>query len=517
MASDLLAMTFSYEASRDVTEATEEAAEITTYSNSYVYEAALEQNYWPFMRILLERTRDFEEQAVERVGQKLELEVDYELDYMDIEFDYLKSRDEDILPETITTDTDEWAFSLRYGREFSEIFDLQVEYDIGESYEEEFGRRGVFTYEDKDYRQTLKTSIKSGFDMPHEWFWDVAYDFDFEQDFLEEDFEYEISHEISATLEKELLRWMVARLEYTGTNEFTKGAGTDEDEEKVENTFTGILEAAPWSWFTIDSKAELQYDNAVESGTGGTVEKEENRKYETIVTFDKWQALSLQGTHAYEEKYTEGLLEEKETTYEFKALFEIWDDMIGVEPNFDISYNKKYDVDSPIYTVESETREWEAELNVFFEYWLMDMVGFMADHSFSYKYKQELDAVLNLAEEADLSEDTTLSLVIEELLRGMTLEFEVTRKATDTRDDDEPMIVDRSLAIKMDWEIRDFLVSSTYEFDDKGDADDTLNFKVQLSWARDLWEVTGEYQYDKTFSEEIDETRRYDLTVSLEF
>ena len=60
-------------------------------------------------------------------------------------------------------------------------------------------------------------------------------------------------------------------------------------------------------------------------------------------------------------------------------------------------------------------------------------------------------------------------------------------------------------------------MSASYKFDNLGDADDKLSFNAKISWKQELYEITGEYQYDKTFSEEVDVTRKYNLKLNVSF
>jgi hypothetical protein len=99
----------------------------------------------------------------------------------------------------------------------------------------------------------------------------------------------------------------------------------------------------------------------------------------------------------------------------------------------------------------------------------------------------------------------------------MTLEGEITRKATDTKDDEEPVLVDITYALMLEWVIDDVGLQASFKYDDNGDTFDESSFNTKVAWTREKFDVSGEYQLDKTYSDEIDEQRKLNLNMNVLF
>ena len=99
----------------------------------------------------------------------------------------------------------------------------------------------------------------------------------------------------------------------------------------------------------------------------------------------------------------------------------------------------------------------------------------------------------------------------------MQLDGEIARKATDTKDDDEPLLVDISYSLSWAWTINDFDLGATFKYDDNGDTFDQSSFNTGVGWSRENIGVQGEYQFDKTYSDEIDVDSKINLSMNVEF
>ena len=99
----------------------------------------------------------------------------------------------------------------------------------------------------------------------------------------------------------------------------------------------------------------------------------------------------------------------------------------------------------------------------------------------------------------------------------MDLEGEVERKADDTEGDAEPQVVEVSYALKLDWEYEDLSLSSAFKYSDKGEDDDSADFTAKVGWNRDNFDISGDYQFTKNYSDLTDESRRLNLKLSYNF
>lgn len=516
--SDNLKLAGSYSSDRDDSTETVDEAATTSYTNKYLFEAELEPSRLPEVSFKIERDRDFERQAVERVKDTMELDLKYEIGDLEAGFSYTHEKTDEDLPSTFIDENVNWEADLSYSRDIADRIDLQLDYRVQEEFNEEYGLRNVFISESKDYRQEVELGLKSGFVIPRNFVVSLAYDMDYEQDFLEVDYDYELSHKLTGEIKRDFLRWASTSIKYEGTSEVTYAAlPYEEDEETVKNKLTGNIKAKPLTWLALDTKAERELTTEIVGETGRSVNEEDVRKYETTIDTEYPRNVKFSATQSYEEKLIDGLIADEETTYNFEGEIELLD-LFEIKPSFEISLNKTYEPTNSVNLLASTTRDWESDITIIFEKEWLEIVEIKAEHSFGYNKKQELDEVLNLTEETDLTEDSKLSITVSDWIQGMELSFEVSRKGTDTKGDEEPMIIDRTLSLKLSWDIMEYYnISSSYEYDDKGDGDDTLSFDASLSWKKEFFEITAEYEYDKTFSEEVDESNTYDLNLKIKF
>jgi hypothetical protein len=145
------------------------------------------------------------------------------------------------------------------------------------------------------------------------------------------------------------------------------------------------------------------------------------------------------------------------------------------------------------------------------------MLILKADHSYTYKHEEEQTATLDLSENLSMDEDSKIGFKIQNIIRDLTVEVELARKASDTKDDEEPMIEDRTLSVKCEWIIGAMTVSTDYKYDNLGDAEDTMSFSGKVAYKQELYEISGEYQLDKTFSEIVDTSDKYNLKFKMTF
>jgi len=133
------------------------------------------------------------------------------------------------------------------------------------------------------------------------------------------------------------------------------------------------------------------------------------------------------------------------------------------------------------------------------------------------KREDRLDDVRSFERVITLNENTRLNLIVSDIIEDLKVEGQVERKASDTEGDTDPVLVDVSYSLKLDWKVSAVSLSSSVKYNDKGDTYDDLNFSTKVDWKGDLVNVSGEYQFTKVYSEEIEENRKLNLKFSMKF
>ena len=83
---------------------------------------------------------------------------------------------------------------------------------------------------------------------------------------------------------------------------------------------------------------------------------------------------------------------------------------------------------------------------------------------------------------------------------------------------DRPIQLESTYALKWDWLINDLELAASFRYDDNGDTFDESIFNTKVAWRRENVDVTGEYQFDKTYSPDItDEQRKVNLKMNVVF
>jgi hypothetical protein len=138
-------------------------------------------------------------------------------------------------------------------------------------------------------------------------------------------------------------------------------------------------------------------------------------------------------------------------------------------------------------------------------------------HEYSQKITHDTDEVANYDRELAFTENTRLNASVSDLLEGLDLEGEIERKADDTEGDAEPQLVEITYSLKLTWDYDELSLSSTFKYNDKGEDPDDLEFTAMLGWNGDRFDVSGDYQFTKTYSDLTDEGRKLNLKLSYKF
>jgi len=508
-----------YDGSRDRTDETFDTAESESFQSNYLFEVEILPIYWPEMRLKVERNRDYEESKTEKVTKTLELDLRKEYRDLVLEFNLNYEKIDETLPDTTDLEGINWAAKAAYKSVVWWDVDVDLTYEIQEDYSEEFVR-GVFTEEEKDYVQAINFRLRKSLDLTPRITGGFQYEYEFEQDLLIQEFDYRAKQEFRFDLAWQLNRWLdveaLAGRQFQYERSRPPEEGEDELTDIVELNFT----AAPWDSLTFAGKAQWEWEKQIDTETGASVEKEDTEKYELAVQhrWGNWWELSAAGSNEF--GYTNDWLTVEEAKIKAGLRLTILNhDQTGslyVVPAYEITRTIDYEFNEPLALKQTQVEEFHLR----FEYTksIGSLIFFGVANDFGVRQEETVDEVMNVEEITEITEDTKIKLEIVDFIRDMQIEGEVTRKATDTKDDEEPMLVDITYALKWEWVVNDIDLAASYKYDDNGDTFDESTFNTKVAWRRENVDISGEYQFDKTYSYDIiDEERKVNLKMNIVF
>ena len=500
-----------YDGSRSTTEKTREAAETESFSSSYLLELEVTPDYWPEARLKIERKREISKK--EKVDEAIELSLRKEIGALQLEFEMNYGISDETLPTSQTKKDTSWTGRASYQETFWLDVDVDLAYEIKEDYSESF-KRGVFVDESQTYEQEFRLRLRKDLDLTPRLQGQVEYEYAFKQDLLLIGFDYEVDQDISFDLDWKLLHWLDVAGQVARETEYKKGVPPDEVEEEVLDSISLEFDAAPVDWLSLAGKAGWEFDRAIAEDTGGSIDSNDKARYELAMNhrWGNWWRLTADVSSEY--TYENDWLTEKRS--QLKAdLGLFFFDNLDIAPTYEIERTTSYEFNEPLAL--KQTRKENFNLAVSYAKDFGRFISFGFANDFGLTKTEEVDEVLNYTETIELSEDTKINLALTDFIRDMTLDGEIARKATDIENDEEPLLVDISYSLSWAWTINDFDLGATFKYDDNGDTFDASSFNTKVAWGRDNVVVQGEYQFDKTYSDEIDEDRKVNLSMNVEF
>jgi hypothetical protein len=516
-------MRASYDGTRDRTEETHDSAEVTTFSSNYLFEVGVTPDYWPEMSLKVERSRDFEESQEENVQRTLDFTLRKDIYDLALEFEVAYAKTETTMPVSSESREVGWQARAAYQDVVWWDVDVDLSYEIQEGFSEDF-ERGIFTDESKDYTHNFDFRLGKTLDFTPRISGSFEYDYQFEQDLLLLDFDYNTSQGLRFDLAWKLAHWLEADAQVERQYEYARNRPPEEKEESLSDSFTvgfagdlpGQLELAGLTFgrISFEGQAEWQSDKDIPSGSGGSVDTDETGRYELSArhSWGDWWDLVVTGGNEF--RYANDWLTDKEARLKAGLELTFFDDL-SIGSTYEITRTVAYGFNEPLAL--QQTRDEDFGIGFDYSRDFGSFIQFGISNDFGLQRGREVDEVLNFEETVELTEDTRINLALVDFVRDMLLEGEVTRKATDTRDDEEPMLVDITYALKWAWVVRDIDLSATYQYDDNGDSFDGSSFNTKVAWSRENVDISGEYQLDRTYSDEIDEQRRLNLSMNVVF
>jgi hypothetical protein len=282
----------------------------------------------------------------------------------------------------------------------------------------------------------------------------------------------------------------------------------------LKDSISLAFSADPVRWLSLIGTAEWEFDKDIPSGTGGSVEKQDKARYELSMQhrWGDWWQLTATGSNEY--TYENDWITQKEAKFKADLDLAFFDDL-AVVPSYEITKSISYGLNEPLAL--SQEKVVDFKLQVAYTKEFGSYIAFAIGNDFGISQQETVDEVLNSEEVMEISEDTRIGLSLVEFLRNMQLDGEITRKATDVKDDEEPMLVDITYSLTWNWIINDFTLDSSFQYDDSGDAFDASRFNTRVAWTRGNVGVMGEYEIGKTYSDEIDEERNVNLNMNVQF
>lgn len=512
-------MKFSYSGAVDTTDEYRETAESKKYSNTADLDIEVTPSAWPEFKFKLQEKRDYERGVTDTSGRTMEVQLRDEFFDVQTEFSLKLDKTIDEVPESGVSDTLDWSWKATYKEVILRDVDFEVAYEIKESYSEDT-IRGVFTGSDEDYTQSLKTRLKKSLELSPRMSVGATWEYQYNQDLLELDYDYKVQNKYAFDLRFDVLPMLKITGEARRETEREVANDSGEDTSKLTDTVKGAFDYDLVDWLRFGGKAEWRWESSVDENTGASVDHADDQQYELTAKNKFGDYWDLTAGASWSKSYTEEVLTDEEAKFKADLKLKLLDldqlDMV-VSPTYESSRSSSWDeAGRPT----DETYTSDAKIKFEAKAQLLDLLKVTFSHEYGQKITKELDEVLNYRRELGFNEDTRLNVAIDGLLEDLKLEGEIERKADDTEDSDgdsEAQVVEVSYALKLDWRYEQLSLSSAFKYTDKGEDDDDLEFTAKVGWKGDRIDISGDYQFTKTYATLTDEDRKLNLKLSYKF
>lgn len=506
------AVKVTYDGAIGTTEAFHEKGEVTTYSNGLAADLELVPVVWPELKLKFQRRRDYQPWSTDTTIDTVEFSSRKDLFGVRLAFSFRLEDAEKIIPLRVDTRSTEWSGKATYKELFWGGTEFELAYEIKETFNKEL-TQGVFSGQDEDYVQNLRSRLKNSLEITPKVTVDLEWERQFDQDLLELTYDTKLKDKYQISLRWDLLEWFKVNGAARRETDKTAALAGEDDEQAVTDTVTAGFDFTLIEWLLLAGKAEFKYGDKIPSLTGSSLDQSVDEKYELVARNrigELWD-LTLNATTSL--AYLDDWITVRET--KLKAELKLkYGDLI-VTPSHEAGRTNQWDwgLDDPV--IQKTFRETKIKFE--YRYRLLDLLAATFSHEYGIKVEDELDEVLDFERTLQLNEVTRLGLVITEIVRGLNLEGEVDRTASDTEGDLDPQLVELSYALKLDWKLDTVNFVSTLKFNDKGAAFDDLGFNTKINWRIEQLELTGEYQYDKIYVEQPDKNEKRKLSLRLTF
>jgi hypothetical protein len=504
-------MVLTYDTTRSRTEQYRGTSERETFDNNYKAEFEVVPDYLPAVKLTFERGRQYEEMTREAVDKTFQLEVSKE--HKDFKFDFLyEHKNTYSFPVETTNESTLWSAQAAYQSTVWWDVDVDLTYEIEGTYSEDF-ERDVFTDEEKEYTQEVQFKLSKSLNLLPRLQADLRYEYEFEQDLLLQEFDYAVSQDMGLAFDYRLMRWLEVGAEFTREMESEYDVPPKDKIQSLTDKARFVFAADPLRWLRFSGSSKWEFQKDMDADSGATVAKVDSAVHELSMrhNWGKWWDLKVTG--GSEREYTDDWVTKKKASVKAELQLLFYD--FAIEPSYELERVVEYEAFEPLAFEQARKEEFILKLDYAYDFPRFIETGFT--YGITLSREEKVDEVLNFEEVVGLSEETKIQIALVDIVRDMELKGEVTRKATDTEHDDEPMLVNIAYALTLDWEINDIQLGLTYKYDDNGDSFDQSSINTKVAWQYENMDVSGEYQFDKTYAYEIDEQRKFNLKMNVLF
>jgi hypothetical protein len=507
-----MAVKFSYSGAITSTDQFHETAESEKVSNSADFDLELTPLFWPEVKLKLQRKRDYELQAEDGTDRSVELQLrDEVFTGLVLEYMFKLGESVDVLPVRGRSDSVDWSLKTTYRQQLYGGTDFEVSHEIKESYQET-SSRDVFTTLDESYTQSFRGRLRNSLDLTPLLNLVLSWEYGLDQDLLQLEYDYKVDNKYALDL----------RFDVFPALKLTAGAKRDttrtvpvpgqETKEEVVDAVRGGFDFVATESLRFSGKAEFKSKASIAENTGGSVDRTTEENYELGMRHKVGDFWDLNVNGSYVQSFVDGYVESEES--KLKATLKLTRGNLTVEPEYEATREADWeDVGDP------STQRSISDLRIKIDYKLqvLEMLTATFAHEYGTKLTRELDEFLNFERELQLSESTRLNLLLVDFIEGLRVEGSVERAGSDTEDDQDPQIVDVAYSLKLDWQVKELTLGSSFKYTSKGEDFDDLNLTAKIAWKNPRFGASGEYEFGKVYSEETDEDRTLTLKLFYTF
>lgn len=425
------------------------------------------------------------------LGDSIKLKVDYTRD----ESDDRVNVDSDTLDETFKTE-----------ETFKYIFSDKVKMDFKHQYEDETGatlldaggktnEENIKTHEYQarlDYRPFKKTKITADADVERE------------KDKIEE--KISKTQDYSVKLEQEIGEPISLKIEYEKSIDEDRGGisdFTDTKDEEDDYTYEMDLEFSDLLDFS------LKYERTIDE-IDDRVDDANDEKVETRDASFSWQAdtgtfLTMSFSYTWSEDFTNDVLETKDRKISVKPDLNF--EALNLKITTDYTHTITEDFTK---TTDQKERDIDFSVTIDYETQITDKLNFSLNHKYSRKVEQPGKVI-------ERDDDTTVDFKLDEPWPGTSFGLNITRNASDRSEDESPPDINTTITFTWDHSMDPFDFALSYKYDKKKLTDNTETFDFSVGLSADSLSAKLTYTFDKTFSEELDESHSVSFTFQYEF
>ncbi len=501
-----------YEGTVSSTDAYQESGDVTTYSTSLSADLEVTPLLWPEVKLKLQSKGSYDPWTTENTTDTAEFSARKDVYGVRLEFNLKLEEVESLLPERSVSNETQWSGKTTYKEVLWGGTEFELAYEIKEGYKDE-RTRGVFTGETEDYNQVLKTRLKNSLAINPKMTLGLSWEYQLDQDLLALDYDYKLKNKYLADMRWDFMPWLKVTGEAKRETERTMAAVGEDDEGSLSDGIKAGFDLSLISWLRLAGKAEYTSKEEISADSGGSVDPEDETKFELVAKHRLGQFWDLTVNANSSTKHVDNWISNRDSKVKAELKLKVQD--LAVTPTYEASRSNEWEwgIDDP--TGQKQSRDGKIKLE--YKLQLIDLLAATFSHEYGVKIEDTLDDVLNFESTLQYSEDTRISLVITEIIRSLRLEGELERKASDTEDDADPELVELAYVLKLDWKLDELSLAASLKYNDKGDTYDDVSFNTKVGWKGERLEVTGEYQFDKIYAEETDEKRKLNLKLNYKF